>query len=261
VESEVILFFVLATLVIVILAVIAFLFMLLLQKRRQKFEQDKESLMLAYQKTSLQAQLEIQEETFKNISQEIHDNIGQTLSFIKLSLNTVNLSDHASALHRIAEANQELTRVIQDLRDLSKGLNADYIIHNGLINSIRQQLNLLEKAGTFGTSISVNCEVIKLPVNKELILFRMIQELLNNIVKHAGATSIEVAVDCIDSKLLILIQDDGNGFDNEQLKAAENEHKGIGLKNIFSRISFINGVIDFQKREPHGSVVKIEVDV
>jgi signal transduction histidine kinase len=251
---------ILATVVIITLAVTIFLILLLLQKRKHRYIQDKANLILTYERTSLQAQLEIQEETFKNISQEIHDNIGQTLSFIKLNLSTIHELDKQVSEERLGEIRSALTMVIQDLRDLSKSLNPDFITYHGLGSSIQQQLSLLEKAGAFKTCLSVHGDPFKLPVNTELILFRIIQELLNNIVKHSGATAIDVNVHAMNNRLTIRIQDDGSGFDNHQLRACENKHKGIGLRNILSRVSFLGGQINFEKPPGiRGSIVTVEI--
>lgn len=240
-----------AIVVIITIAITVFLFLLLLEKRKHKYIQDKANLILTHERTSLQAQLEIQEETFKNISQEIHDNIGQTLSFIKLNLSTIHDLDEQVSEERLVEIRNALTKVIQDLRDLSKSLNPDFITYHGLTSSIQQQLSVLEKAGSFKTCVNVNGDPFTLPVNTELILFRIIQELLNNIVKHSGATAIDVNVSAVNMRLTIRIQDNGSGFDNQQLKSCENNHKGIGLRNILNRVSFLGGQINFEK--PTGS--------
>jgi signal transduction histidine kinase len=262
VKSDSFILFIVSLVVILTLAITVFSFLLVLQKRKHKYVQDKANLIIAYERTSLQAQLEIQEETFKNISQEIHDNIGQTLSFIKLNLNTLHLVENKVAEDTLTEITGALTKVIQDLRDLSKSLNPDFIIYHGLTGSIQQQLNLLEKTGTFRTNMNVTGEAFRLPVNTELIVFRIIQELLNNIVKHSGATSIDVNVHSGDDRLIISIQDNGDGFDNQRLKACENEHKGIGLRNILSRTSFLGGQIDFEKLpQSPGSVVRVDIGV
>jgi two-component system NarL family sensor kinase len=249
----------LATVVILILSVLVFLFILLLQKKKHIFLQDTANLKTSFERTLLQAQLEIQEETFKNISQEIHDNIGQTLSLIKLTINTIDLRNIPAASNKLIETNGLLTNVIQDLRDLSKSLNTDYITNNGIIRSIQQQLLYLEKTGLYKTSLEYSGSIFKLSLNRELLLFRIIQELLNNIVKHAEANEIEVSITADKAKFQIGIHDNGKGFDNEQMRQREKENLGIGLKNILSRMELIGGTINFYRRPPKGSSVILEV--
>lgn len=257
--KEIIIFSILATVVILILSVLVFLFILLLQKKKHIFLQDTANLKTSFERTLLQAQLEIQEETFKNISQEIHDNIGQTLSLIKLTINTIDLQDIPTASNKLIETNGLLTNVIQDLRDLSKSLNTDYINNNGIISSIQQQLLYLEKTGLYKTTLKHSGGLFKLSLNKELLLFRIIQELLNNIVKHAEADEIEVNINTDEVKILIAIADNGKGFDNDLMKQRRAENTGIGLKNILSRMELIGGSINFKHRNPKGSLVLLEI--
>jgi histidine kinase len=205
----------------------------------------------------LKTKLEIQEQTFHNISGEIHDNIGQTLSFIKLNINTIDIRDPESAKEKLLESRTLLTKVIQELRDLSKTFNANFIEEIGLVTAIDQQLQFLKKTGLYAPLLSIKGEVFKYESKRELVLFRIVQELLNNVVKHAEATAIHIQMDYQIDRLLITIQDNGKGFDVQ--KKQEQENTGFGLRNIRNRMSIIEGFISFKSDSTNGTNVTIEL--
>jgi signal transduction histidine kinase len=205
----------------------------------------------------LQTQLEIQEQTLHNISQEIHDNIGQTLSVIKLNIGAINSQIEKNDREKISQSKELIDKVIQDLRDLAKTLNTDYIQNIGLMKAIGQQLQVLQRTGIFSTQLEVTGEIYKCDVHTELLLYRIVQELLNNSVKHAGAKMIEVHVTYDQTKLNIIVKDDGRGFEIDHLNIAES--KGLGLQNIKNRVKLIKGNITIDSKPSYGTIVDIEL--
>ncbi len=210
-----------------------------------------------HQQELLKTKLEIQEQTFHNISGEIHDNIGQTLSFIKLNINTIDIDSPEAARDKLFESRNLLTKVIQDLRDLAKTLNTDFIEKLGLANAIDQQLNILKRTGLYTTQLSVNGETSRSELQSELVIFRIVQELLNNIVKHAEATSIIIEMQYHPKKLVITVQDDGKGFDHQTQDLSSGS--GLGLRNIHNRLSLVNGTILFERTAAKGTMATIEL--
>lgn len=194
-----------------------------------------------HQQELLKTKIEIQEQTFNNISGEIHDNIGQTLSFIKLNINTIDTGFPEVAKEKLLESKNLLTKVIQDLRDLAKTLNTDFIAKQGLTNAIDQQLQFLKRAGLYTVRFSVNGDVPRYESLSELVIFRIVQELLNNVVKHAEATTINIEMQYKEAKLIITVQDNGKGFDVEKQHLSDN--KGLGLRNIHNRLALVKGSI------------------
>jgi len=221
------------------LLVVAFLvsFVYFYQRRHFAFLREKQEIQSRFQEELLRTQLEIQEETFKSISEEIHDNIGQTLSFIKLNLNTMDPGLTEREREKWLESKELLTKVIQELRSLSRTLNTDFIQQTGLVNAVRQQLSLLEKTGLYRVSLEEKGERRQLTANQQLVLYRVIQELMNNIVKHAEATAVRVSVDHGLEGVTIVVDDDGKGFEPAEAST------GLGLRNIRNRISMINGSV------------------
>jgi histidine kinase len=205
----------------------------------------------------LKTKLEIQEQTFQSISQEIHDNIGQTLSLIKLNIHDVGQHVPEEIVQKVNESKNLLSIVIQDLRDLSKSLNTDFISEVQLEIAISQQLSLLERTGIYQTSLERKGNPFELSTQNKLVIFRVVQELLNNIVKHAEATSIQVSIEYKWNSILFTITDNGKGFNFEKQRSITNA--GLGLRNILSRIELIKGNIRFESEERKGTTVVMEV--
>jgi signal transduction histidine kinase len=213
----------------------------------------KKSLQAVYENELLKTQLEIQEHTFEEISQEIHDNIGQALSFIKLNISTVNLNEPKHAKASLVESKQLITKVIQDLRDLSKTLNTDFITRIGLPQALEQQLNMLNKSNLYETHLVVNGNLRNCGNKEELVIYRIIQELLNNTVKHAVANKIDIEMNYLHDELSIKVSDNGKGFDLSNLP----NNKGLGIENMKKRMGLINGTFEISSRAGEGTVAYI----
>jgi signal transduction histidine kinase len=241
------------------LLLVAFLisFVYFYQRRHFAFLREKQQIQSQFQEELLKTRLEIQEETFRTISEEIHDNIGQTLSFIKLNLNTMNPVLPERQEGKWQESKELLTKVIQDLRNLSRTLNTDFIQDIGLVSAVRQQLGLLERTGLYRIELDVSGEEWALPASTELVLYRVIQELLNNIVKHADAGLICVNMLFDPHFTTLVIADDGKGF--EPVNLGLQDVPGIGLRNIMNRISLIGGTVTIDSAAGAGSRITIRL--
>ena len=200
---------------------------------------EKQTMAANFQKELLQSQLEIQEQTLRTISEEIHDNIGQTLSLAKLQLNTVNVEDRATALQKVAGSKELVSKAIQDLRQLSKNIHTESVLSTGLLKAIAGQLEVIDKAGVCKTSMSVSGITPKIGPQKELILYRIVQETLNNSLKHAAATEIDVSLEGKEDRLSVSIRDNGKGF-----MPSDAGTNGSGLRNICNRAKLIGGEVN-----------------
>ena len=212
-------------------------------------------LQLNFQKEVFKTQLEIQEHTLQNISQEIHDNIGQVLSLVKLNLNTLDPAKPAETLEKANQSNELLTQAIHDLRELSHNLNSDFIADIGLVKAIEHQLLAFQKSKIYTTSFSITGKCRSYSNDKELVLFRIVQELLSNILKHAQANHVEIGFVFNATSMLISIADNGIGFDINSIN--KNDHPGIGLHSIKKRISLINGTCEIKSNSNTGTKVII----
>ncbi|QEC67877.1 sensor histidine kinase [Panacibacter ginsenosidivorans] len=255
-KNEIILAVFMLTLLAILIAGFLLFIFIWYRKKRNNYLQEKAFAEISYKKELLQTQLEIQEQTFKIISEEIHDNIGQTLSFVKLNLSTIKTDDNIISA-KITESNELLNKTIHDLRDLSRSLNPGFISDIGLANAIKQQLQLLEKTGRYTVVFTAEGTEYKNDPQRELVVFRVIQELLNNIVKHAVASVITTTIQYQPEQLVISVKDNGNGFDIENKSAAA--HKSLGLRNMYNRMKLVNGSMQITSARGSGTTAIIRL--
>ena len=211
-----------------------------------------------YEETILQTQLEIQEQTLKTISEEIHDNIGQALSLAKLKLNTLKYDQPDLLVEKINDSRELVSKAIRDLRDLSRSLNTDSIASMGLVRAIELELELFRKSG-FQTTLYTEGEIRKMEPQQELILFRIVQESLNNIIKHAEAKTIRVTALYTADELDLQVEDDGKGADPSQLDMDGNSYKSLGLRNMSNRAGMIGGTFSINSVPGNGTIIKLNI--
>jgi signal transduction histidine kinase len=213
------------------------------RNERNQYLKEKEDLKNSFDKMLLESKVEIQEQTLKNISQEIHDNIGQVLTLVKVNLININPEQTDVLGQKLADSQQLVSKAIQDLRDLSKSLNADYVMDRGLVKSIEYELEQIQKFGGYATDLKTTGAVYWLEPQRELILFRIFQELLNNIIKHAGASRVSVALHYSTAMFELVIGDNGKGFD-VQAVLGNRESTGLGIRNIYNRAALIGATFE-----------------
>jgi two-component system, NarL family, sensor kinase len=227
-------------------------------KRKESLHKlEKQSLQSQFQQELLQTQLEIQEQTLKNISEEIHDNIGQALSLAKLNLYMLPESGDEAAQQKISNTKELVSKAIVDLRGLSRSLDTDFIQDLGLQQAIGYELDMIKKTGTHNTVLEVEGTVFRFDKQKELIVFRIVQEVLNNIIKHAKADKITVRANYETAKLQLTVTDDGQGVDLSPLNENDHSNFGLGIRNMHNRAKLINAGFSMNSTIGKGTEVKI----
>ena len=244
------------TLFLLIVAIGIIMLVLVYQKKQLQYLSEKEQLKVTFEKEILESKLEIQEQTLKNISQEIHDNIGQILSLAKLTINTMDHTEPETLQEKINDSKQLVGKAIQDLRDLSKSLDTDYVTEMGLIKSIEYEFQLIKKTGSCETYLIQEGNPYRLSHQHELILFRIFQEVMNNIIKHAKASSITVNVSYFPENFLFQINDDGQGFDLFRY-GTEIEKSGLGIRNMQNRSRLMGAAFNIDSEPGKGTTIKI----
>ena len=149
------------------------------------------------------AQLEIQESTCQSISREIHDNINLSLTLVKLNLNTFDWINQNKAVQQLESSIQILGKAISDLGDISKKLNSEMLEGLGLISAIEYEIDRIRATNIFDIEFDIIGESIGLQRQKELIIFRIVQEAFNNIIKHANASSVKLKLHYSKSQILL----------------------------------------------------------
>lgn len=243
-----------ATVVILLVGGFIVAFLLLYQKRHNSHLKEIVAMKAAFEKTLLQSQLEIQEQTFHTISQEIHDNVGQTLSLAKVQVNIIDQSETTNK-DLLAEVRQNIGKAMQDLRDLAKSLNSDHIQVVPLKDLIAAELARMQRGNIVEASIHEEGTPQPMAQQKKLILFRIVQESLQNILKHADASFVTVQLHHSADAVEINISDNGKGFNVEQTTKAD----GLGLQNITHRAALIGGNAVINSRPGEGTAIILNV--
>ena len=140
---------------------------------------------------------------------------------------------------KVNDTKQLVSKALRDLRDLSRSMHGDKIAELGLQASIESELKILQNTGQFTTSLRVDGSLYNLEPQKEMVLFRMVQEALNNAIKHSKAKNIEVRIQYEPTIFRLSIIDNGIGFNPSTLQSSET---GIGLKNMQNRAALINAL-------------------
>jgi two-component system, NarL family, sensor kinase len=231
----------------------------LYQRRQQRQEQEMVKVKDMYEKEALRSQLEIQENTFKVIAQELHDNIGQMLSVAKLSLSVLPVEKDHVAFEQLQNSQQILNKAIVDLSDLTKGLYTDRISEVGLGESIKFEIYTLRSTGV--VKIQFHQEGTEVAFNEQnsIFLFRIFQEALNNTLKHAKATEIIVTLKYGEDAFTLEMNDNGIGFDLAKKQQSATSYSGVGLKSMFNRAKLIGANISIDSEYGKGTIILIEL--
>jgi signal transduction histidine kinase len=254
-KSELIIIFIAGISVLLLLLGYIVYFLIFYQKKQLENIENQKNQKLKFQQTLLKSQLEIKEQTLRYLAYELHDNLGQIASLIKINLNTLQLDDREKSVQKI-EDTKELTRqLITDLKSLSVSLNGDLIAKIGLLKGIENEVNRLNKTGQFITQLKVEGLSAPLEESTTIILYRMVQEVINNIVKHSEAKHIEFLVSTTENLFTLVIRDDGIGFNLEE----KVNSGGSGLLNLQSRAKLIHAQFSIQSSPGVGTKICIEL--
>lgn len=223
--------------------------MVIVHRQKQLQNQQKLAAVKAeYEKTIVNAEKEIRENTLTHVGRELHDNIGQLLSLAKMNL-------ASSKSEKVSEGKSMLNQIIKEVRLLSKSLNLDWVESIALEDFIESELARLESAAFCHTQFIKNGEEISLDKDKKIILIRTIQECLNNAIKHAKPKNILFNMETNQDYLMICIKDDGVGFDPSQASS------GSGMYNLKNRMSAIGGAFNLISEPGNGTEIKLSLPI
>lgn len=209
----------------------------------------------------LLAQLEIREQTLKNISEELHDNTGQVLSLVVLSLSAIEFNDTESDVVRLHNSIDLIQKVVSGLRDLSWAMDAGNMLRTGLPEVIRQELILLEKTGRFHTAFHCSGLEGRFDASKETIVYRIFQESMTNVIKHAQATELSVAIQFYSNEVQLSVSDNGIGFDESDVSSDAYKKNGSGLANMKKRAALVGGSLVVKSGPSQGTTIVLIIPV
>ena len=193
----------------------------------------------------------------QTIGAELHDNIGQLLSLTSLTLNSIELDNQAKARQKIDDSIDLTLRSIKEMRMLGHLLQGDQLVAIGLAEAVSQLISWMERTGRYEIVYTATDELpAASSADKDLIIFRILQEMFNNIIKHAGATRITVSLDYGSGILTLSVKDDGVGFIAADAPLADH---GMGLQNIRKRAAIIGGEAAISSDPGQGTQVIITI--
>jgi signal transduction histidine kinase len=260
-------FFVMVALLLTALAVTVFFYFRSRTRSAQRItardkvihRQETEKLIKEKEVAQLTATLETQERERNRIARDLHDGLGSTMSGISSQIEYLkaqpaiheNVKDHLSHLKDLVKD------VSSELRRTSYELMPAKLLRQGLEPAIRDLcLNLLVKKG-IEPSLEINADLSTLHPEQQLTLYRIIQELLNNIVKHAEARNVLIQFTRFENELSLVVEDDGKGFDVE----AKKQDGGLGLGSLGSRVSLLKGFLDIASTAGEGTTVTVNFNL
>ena len=231
---------------------------LLYNRYKLRQEAEMERTMAEEQKVRFRAVIEAQELERKRIAQELHDGLGQLLSTARL--NVASLEDEAAKFDdddsRAWDNSLELIdEAVSEVRAISHNMMPSALIRLGLVPALREQIRKINSAGHVQVNLKTEGIEGRLGEEIEIALYRIIQEVLNNTIKHAEADEITVFLEKRPNGLHLSIADNGKGMDQTAIM----QSKGIGWSNIFSRVELLNGDIRLNSSPGAGTEVQVQV--
>ena len=206
------------------------------------------------QKERIHAEILIQENERKRIATDLHDSIGPMLSSVKLQINSIEVRDPDDQ-KIISNAGRHLDEIIGSMREISYNLLPNTLQRKGLSEAIREFITNSNHRHSTQINLYFKSD-IPLPPEKEIHVFRILQEVIHNTLKHAEAKNMQLGFGIEKGELLILTKDDGKGFDVDKVKKSTD---GFGLKSIESRVDILKGQMDIQSGPAIGTSYFIKV--
>lgn len=219
------------------------------EQRIKQLEDEKKLL-------SVRFLVEGQEEERKRIAKEMHDGIGVLLATAKMQFSSVSDVNSESKL-RIEKATKLLEQATSDVRKITHNMMPGLLTKFGFFEAVEDLIEQLDDAGTISAKVVVEGEPFRFHENKEIMLYRIIQEMVHNTIKHAKATNINLVLEILPEKLNLTFADNGQGFDVEEML----QKQSIGLTSIQSRVSFLDGKLNIESSHGNGTIYRIEVSL
>ncbi|MDI3318299.1 sensor histidine kinase [Pinibacter soli] len=231
------------------------------QKKIIRYQMALQQMEFQQQKMLLNASIKLQEEERQRLAADLHDDAGPLLATARLYLNEnlVNL-DKTTQLQNIYNAKQIIDETIQLIRNISHSLMPPTLKNFGLESAVNDLFQKISGAGTITGSARFHDYKERMPAEKELIVFRIIQELVNNILKHSNSSFIHITQNINGNSFFIRLHHDGKGLTQADFEKLNKSSGGLGLKNIQSRLNVLQGKIFFE-RDSSQTYYKITIEL
>ncbi len=250
-------------LTLLLLCIVGFLYFQNAKNKRKKVVAENSlninKLIEEVNQTKMEAWADGQEKERSRIANELHDRLGGVLAMASHHFNSVEAQfelmkkQNNSAL---ADLKKLLNNAIIEVRELSKDISSNMVNKLGLSNALAELIDTVQNASELMINFKTHQTDCKIPLNKEIALYRVAQEALNNIMKHAKATTVEVSLVANEGSLILMIEDNGVGFDNNDKLI-----NSLGLKSMQKRVEDLNGKFTIDSTKLRGTTVISEIPI
>ncbi|MEO8710929.1 MAG: sensor histidine kinase [Parafilimonas sp.] len=225
-----------------------------LQNRKKNQKLKLQAIEIEQKKKTTQAVMQAEEDERKRIAADLHDSVAQKMVVAKLNLealaNGLEFPDQQKKIYNNIHA--LLKESTTEVRNLSHSMMPHAFEHHGLTNSVKDFLDKIHKKD-LKINFSAEGDFSAIKESKSLLIYRIMQECIQNVLKHSAATRLDVSMICANNEADMIIEDNGCGFNADEINS------GTGLKNIQSRIEFLNGKSDINSSPGKGTVVAIYI--
>lgn len=235
-----------STLLILFLVSFIILFVILYNKVQLNFKLERQQ----FQQDLLQTEIEIREQTLSNVSQELHDNVGQIAVLLKMNLKQVVAEPQSK--QKLKESSELVVQLIQDIKSISSSLENNQLSKIGLAQAIEKDCERINKFGFITVQADCKTELNNLNTTTSVFLYRMYQEALNNVISHSKATIVSVSLAQHQENMQLIIEDNGIGFNSAHHKT------GNGLANLRKRAKSIGAILTIESKIDQGTSVTIQ---
>ena len=240
---------------ITVLFILGFLFYVYL-KRQESNRQQMLILQKEQEANNLRAMVEGEENERRRIAQDLHDGMGSLLASVKMMFDSVQQQlPGIKEVGNYQKAGNLLDRACEEVREISHNLMPGTLTRYGLDSALKERCNIIQNANDIDITYITHGLEQSLAKEIEVPIFRIVQELLTNIVKHAEATEALVQLNCEDNHLYITVEDNGKGI------SRDSQQNGIGLTNIYSRVKFLQGELNLDSAPLQGTAIHIEIPI
>jgi two-component system, NarL family, sensor kinase len=215
---------------------------------------------LLQQNLRAKAVLDAEEHERQRIGRDLHDGIGQVLSAAKMQLSALQTTQYTAdpiVKDKLQNALDLVDESVKEVRSISHNMMPNMLIKAGLVSAVREFVSRMN-----GDTIKIDLDIVglddRLDHTVESVLYRVLQEIMSNIIRHADASQVTIQLLRHPHELMLMVEDNGKGFDVNQIMLQD---EGIGLKNITTRIAYLHGQVHYDSMPSKGTTVTIEIPI
>lgn len=253
-EAELIIFLVLSNIIIAIFIAGIFIFIHHYRKRKQVHEDEKTEIEKQHRVDLLNNQVQIQQQTMQFIGREIHDSVSQKLTLASIYSQKLEFENQYPALtENLLKISSIINDSLAELRDLSRALADNHLQHSSLQDLVQAECKRINDSGVCRAELASRGDG-PMSVTVKRFLLRVLQEFIQNSLKHSGCSRIEISLNQTETGLSLQATDNGKGFDREKISS-----NGIGLANMKRRVQMIGGEFDLKSGPGEGTMLSLFV--